>query len=496
MNSILDQIDDSSQPSPRGTEVTKVWSPLQQAIFEAVQTPDQDLLIQAVAGSGKTTTIIEASHHMPGYSIFLAFNKAIAEDTRSKRPDGEVKTLNSLGHSLITSRRGGRLNAKKSLDILKKIMGDSSDFKEYGYTLSRVIGLMKNCAFGINAEVDSQDVIDLIEAYAFDIPFEKLSDFGVICREGFEQSRLNTEEFDFDDQLWVPISERWAFPQYDNALIDEAQDLSPIQHLMAQALKDAGSRLVAVGDRHQAIYGFRGASHNSMDELKEMFGMTELPLSISYRCSQSVVLAAQQFCKEIQWRDNAPEGNVLWNTQDPIESSQFAKYMIVCRNNAPLFKEILRCVRNKEPCRVMSNFLDSFQSFIRGFKATYTSDLQAKLDRWFEREREACLAKGKSGKLKGLQDKYQTIKLLCGEFKLVADMVGMVKALGESTRGPIYATIHKSKGLEHEHIYVLRPDLLGGFGGLTEEQEQQEDNLHYVAITRAKETLTYGATLK
>ena len=225
--------------------------------------------------------------------------------------------------------------------------------------------------------------------------------------------------------------------------------------------------------------------------------MTELPLSISYRCSQSVVLAAQQFCKEIQWRDRRSRGQR--SLEHPViqqSPSQFAKYMIVCRNNAPLFKEILRCVRNKEPCRVMSNFLDSFQSFIRGFKATYTSDLQAKLDKWFEREREACLAKGKSGKLKGLLDKYQTIKLLCGEFKLVADMVGMVKALGESTRGPIYATIHKSKGLEHQHIYVLRPDLLGGFGGLTEEQEQQEDNLHYVAITRAKETLTYGATLK
>jgi superfamily I DNA/RNA helicase len=98
--------------------------------------------------------------------------------------------------------------------------------------------------------------------------------------------------------------------------------------------------------------------------------------------------------------------------------------------------------------------------------------------------------------LVGLQDKYETIKLLCSEFKLVSDMVAMVRQLGESTRGPIFATIHKSKGLEHEHVYILRPDLLGGFGDLTEAQEQQEDNLHYVAITRAAETLTYGAKLR
>src|SRR5271166_717215 len=494
MSSILDQIDSGSQPSLRGTE--RAWSTLQTAICEAVSELQENLLIQAVAGSGKTTTIIEALRYAPGSSLFMAFNKAIAEDIRQRAPAGDVKTLNALGHGLVMGNRGGKLNARKSLDIIKKIMGDSSDFKDHGYTLSRVVGLMKNCAFGIYSDVDSQEIIDLIEAYAFEIPFEKLSDFAIICREAFEQSRLKEDEFDFDDQLWLPVANNWAFPAYDNVFIDESQDLSPIQHLMAQRLNAQGGRLVAVGDRHQAIYGFRGASHNSMDELKQMFGMAELPLSISYRCSQSVVLAAQQFCYEIQWRDGAPQGDVLWNNEDPGSSKAFAKYMIVCRNNAPLFREILRCVREKEPCRVMSNFLDSFQSFIRGFKATYTSDLQAKLDRWFEREREAALAKGKKGKLKGLYDKYETIKLLCGEFKLVADMVQMVKALGESTRGPIFATIHKAKGLEHEHVYILRPDLLGGFGDLTKEQQQQEENLHYVAITRAAGTLTYGAKLR
>jgi hypothetical protein len=230
-----------------------------------------------------------------------------------------------------------------------------------------------------------------------------------------------------------------------------------------------------------------------MDELKEMFGMRELPLSISYRCAQSVVLAAQDFCPEIQWREGAPQGDVLYRDEDPRSPKDYGQYMILCRTNAPLFREILKCVREKEPCRVLSSFLDSFRSFIRGFKSTYTSDLMVKLERWFEKERDDALQKGKKGKLAGVYDRYETVKLLCGEFKLVADMVAMVKALGESTRGPIFATIHKSKGLEHRHVYILRPDLLGGFGELTKEQAQQEDNLHYVGITRAEETLTYGA---
>ena len=170
----------------------------------------------------------------------MAFNKAIAEDIRAKAPAGDVKTLNALGHSLVMQNRGGKLNARKCLDIIKGIMGDTSDFKDHGYTLSRVVGLMKNCAFGIDSDVDAQDIQDLIEAYAFEIPFEKLSDFAIICREAFEQSRLNEKEFDFDDQLWLPVANNWAFPKYDNVFIDEAQDLSPIQHLMAQQTQRPG----------------------------------------------------------------------------------------------------------------------------------------------------------------------------------------------------------------------------------------------------------------
>ena len=279
----------------------------------------------------------------------------------------------------------------------------------------------------------------------------------------------------------MPIREGWSFPAFSNIFVDECQDLSPIQHSMLDALATQGGRLVCVGDRHQAIYGFRGASTDSMDILKNRFAMSELPLSISYRCAQSIVKAAQAFSPTIQWREGAPLGVVSQLTNDP---ERFDQYMVVCRNNAPLFREILGYVRRHEPCQVLSSFLDSFQSFIRGFKAQYTSDLDAKLDRWFEREKDTALKLNKKGKVKGLYDKYDTCKQLCKEFTKTEDMIQMVKRLGESRRGPIFSTIHKAKGLEHPHIYLLRPDLFGIFAE-TEAQMQQEDNLHYVAITRA-----------
>lgn len=486
MSSILDQIDNTLPADLRSAASPRTWSGFQESIFSAAQEGNENLLIQAVAGSGKTTTLEELTRRLRGSMLSVAFNKAICEAMVGKGFLGEVKTFNALGHGLmLRNRPGAKLNARKVNDIIKKLMGESTEFREFGYSLSRVVGLAKNCAVGIQAEPQASDFQDLIEDYGFDIPIEQLEDYSVICREAFEQSRLDEQTFDFDDQLWTPIYNGWEFPQFDNLLVDETQDLSPIQHLMIEAMK---SRLFAVGDRHQAIYGFRGALQDSMDHLKTKFGMKELPLSICYRCSQEVVMMAQDFCPEIQWRDGAPPGSVDWATSDLELFTE--RHMILCRNNAPLFRAILAKIRAKEPCQVLSSFLDSFQSFIRGFKTRFTSDLVTKLDRWFEKEREACKTRSK---LLTLTDKWQTAKMLAGEFKFTEDIIALLARLKDSRSGPIFATIHKAKGLEYEHVYILRPELLGGFGDLTAEQARQEANLHYVAITRAQETLTYGA---
>src|SRR5271166_3308316 len=110
MSSILDDI---LPPEPLKPGPGRSWSEFQQAVFDKVKDPGVDLLIQAVAGSGKTTTIIEAMKYAPGTSLFMAFNKAIAEDIRRKATSGDVKTLNALGHSLMMQNRpGAKLNAR------------------------------------------------------------------------------------------------------------------------------------------------------------------------------------------------------------------------------------------------------------------------------------------------------------------------------------------------------------------------------------------------
>jgi superfamily I DNA/RNA helicase len=221
--SILDEID-LSPSLPAAAAGTFRPSEFQQAIFDEMSSTE-DVLIQAVAGSGKTTTLIEATKRTRGSNLFMAFNKSIAADILAKGAEGTVKTLNAMGHSVVMRNRGGELNARKVPDLIKSIMGETSDHREHGYAISRLVGLAKNLALGIEHPADTGDFCALVEAS--DIPAEFAESAVAIAFEAFEQSRLDTICFDFDDQLWLPISEGWTFPQFSNVFVDEAQDLSP-----------------------------------------------------------------------------------------------------------------------------------------------------------------------------------------------------------------------------------------------------------------------------
>lgn len=472
---------------------TRSWSDYQVAIFDSVERNDESLIVQAVAGSGKTTTLIEAMRYAKGSSITLAFNKQIQLELASRLVSGEAKTFNAIGWAQWARwRPDSKLDSRKVSKILARMLGEDSEvFKEHGYMLSRAVGLMKNNAFGIEGYEDSEEAVqELIDSY-FDVPAELLSQFAAYAYKALEASIQDESIHDFDDQLYMPAYNGWSYPQYDNIFPDECQDLSPIQHLMLTRMGQSAF-ICAVGDRHQAIYGFRGALHDSMDQLKSRFSMLELPLSISYRCPTSVIAEAQRLCPHIQARPGAPAGSIELAESDP---KLFDQGLIISRNNAPLFSAILRHVRAKSPCQVRTNFLESFQGFIRGFKTTYTSELKNKLDHWYEREREAARKRGFKGKQAALTDKYETVCLLIKEFSKTADVLALVKRLGDSTSGPIFSTIHKAKGLEDPNVYLLRPDLCPSPWATTPEAKQQENNLLYVAITRSQDKLTYGEML-
>lgn len=87
--------------------MSKTWSPLQTAIFNLIEDPNGgNAIIEAVAGSGKTTTIVEGVKRARGTTIFLAFNKSIAEELKSRGVN--ARTFHSLTYGAVTQHKGVR----------------------------------------------------------------------------------------------------------------------------------------------------------------------------------------------------------------------------------------------------------------------------------------------------------------------------------------------------------------------------------------------------
>ena len=97
-----------------------------------------------------------------------------------------------------------------------------------------------------------------------------------VLAQGIEQA-CKQNIFDFTDMIWIPSSQALSLEpeRYDVILVDECQDLSPCQReLVLRAVKVGGLR-VFVGDPNQAIFGFAGASLQSVNEIVALGGQFE-----------------------------------------------------------------------------------------------------------------------------------------------------------------------------------------------------------------------------
>lgn len=492
----LDDVLPDQVKDPSSTQLP--WSERQLDIFAIAQGSDQNLSIEAVAGSGKTTTILECMRRLPRGSdvLFLAFNKAIVNTLSSKIPPGcDARTMNALGHGLLMRKlkRAGltcRLNSFRLWDETRRVLS-SDDWEEYGRGVVRLVSLARQGAVGINSPIDSAAFHDMLGDFEVDIPDYHA---GKACQQAarvLANMLTITDIFDFDDQLYMPLYWDLKFPKYDCVFVDEAQDLSTVQHIMLERLRQEGARIIAVGDSCQAIYGFRGADTKSMTNLAERFDMKLLPLDISYRCPISVVLKAQEIVYHIRYHKDAINGRVEYLDEMPELSEYPMDSMILCRNNAPIFSLALDFLQDQLPCHVMSNFGKDLVKFVKSFDAKTTKQLMKELSKW--REQEAALAEshGWWGKAAMINDKYDALIPFCQLYELRVQVAGALHQLLNTNVGPTLSTIHKAKGQESENVYILRPDLMPARYAQSPGAMQQEQNLKYVAITRSLMNLTF-----
>lgn len=494
-----------------------VWSQDQERIFDFIENKDGSAVVEAVAGSGKTTTIVEAARRLQFdvEGCFVAFNKVIAEELKRRLPASvPALTLNAMGHRAWKNFIGkfAELDSYKTSNLIREMssntdrdfVADVKKLVDLGKGLGIVPGDVVRTAFGTaqglvaDTEQNWQDLMD-----EHDIDFKSLrmqsEGLTLVRRVLLSSIRAGRETIDFNDQLYLPVIFGAPFKQFDVLFVDEAQDVNSIQLVMIERSVAPGGRLIAVGDPHQAIYGFRGAGTDSLNIIRSRFNAVTLPLHVSYRCPRKVVERARKYVGHITHRENAPEGKVTylgvnWSSDDFRPTD-----VILCRNNAPLITLAFRLIREGVGVKVLGRDIGrGLVSLVNKLKATDVNDLRRKLMDYIVKE--TAKLKGKPDQIARLEDRVATLNVFLADQKDLAPVQGVVDAISrlfstdDQTDKSLLtlSTIHKAKGGEWPRVFILNPDLMpAGWVEPGTWQYDQEIHLQYVATTRAMDELFY-----
>ena len=297
---------------------------------------------------------------------------------------------------------------------------------------------------------------------------------------------------------------RPSFAKYDILLLDEAQDTTPC---LIDVIKRQNMKKVMVGDRHQAIYQFRGACNAMSSFNPDLI----LPLSTSYRFGKKIAYLANMLLYVFKGENTTING---FKPEDQIGDVDKTKpYAVISKTNIGLFDQAVDAVQNKQSIHYVGgiagygldlildvHFLKTSQAFlvrdqfIRTFSTFGQFQLYAE-----ESEDVQCL---------------NLIKIVERYGNHIPTLISKIKDANVSSENAIQisndiehifnasvflSTAHKSKGLEFNQVILsddFTPLVEGDNYVDVRDISEQDINLLYVALTRAKHTLQINQQLK
>lgn len=515
-------------------------TPQQAEIIETVgNEPETSIMVDSRAGSAKTTTIeMAAAHISPSIStLAVAFNKRIAEELAARLPPHVVcKTMNALGHQAWYGaiRRRLTLNADKMFQITKAVTESDATFASLDrdeqqelfssiLALSRAaksVGLVPVGAPMMRTGLVPDDD-ESWEIMAFDKGIDLDRDGLIIyfARHAVLRSiRMAYEsEIDFDDQIYMSVLFGGVFPRFHTVIVDEAQDLSPMNHMMLR--KCCSTRLIAVGDPYQAIYAFRGADSNSMTTLMNHWQFRRLGLTNSFRVPHNVSRRQRDHVPDFASHETVNQGIVVhWPADIKGQQSEAARAgdapqvwsisdvpregAILCRNNAPLLALAFTFIKNRRPVKVLGNDIGAglARLLIKVAKRNERlplEEVRPLIDAWFAEELEKL--KDKESRQDVLRDRRDSLLVLveASGCATVGEASRFIKDLfaDQKNTGLVLSSGHKAKGLEWHWVMHLDPWRIPSKQAKRQMDlgnpapMMQEKNLRYVIETRTKGTL-------
>lgn len=498
-------------------------SKYQEEIYNFVLHGVGNAFISAKAGSGKTTTMVEAMKLVPEKDkcVFLAFNKTIVDELKTRvsgHKNCDVNTVHALGLSIIKAKYGEVSVDEYKYDVfLRENLSELSEFKTdkrkrkiyntYYNNIRKLINLSR--LFLCQCE---KEITKLAKERGVEILFDEAS----VVKKVLDWGRQNTEFVDYTDMVWLP-NELLLKPakKYDWVFCDEVQDFSIAYYKLVKKCIKRGGRIFSVGDEKQMINGFAGASELALNELKNAPNTKIFQLPICYRCDKQIVNMAKKFVKEITPRENAEDGKIIYDCSTGLINSGD---LVLCRTKAPLAKLYTTLLKRGIKCYINgSAFVNELISLVQSteteqlnsdvFNKGVFYELYSKmftiLNMIIEKNKISKEDALLSTQVLNLYDSITTLKILSEDCATKTELIKRLKTIEEfsgtetfnqnntTNDGICLSTIHKSKGMEYDNVFILCNPSLPITDEMVDWEREQEHNLEYVAITRAKHVLGF-----
>lgn len=471
---------------------------------------NQRVKLNAYAGCSKTTTLSMVAHDLCAPSLYLAYNKSMAVEAREKFPEWvRVSTTHALAYAVYGRQLATKL--KRPQGAYKNVCGTGGEIARY----FKVKGIFLTCGESITANGIGLAIKETVNRFEYSadktITAKHVSPAGIKKVKG----KLDqVEQMVYIDLVKKHAEMLWALRTnlnsnilathdtylkqyqlsepdlsgYDVLYLDEGQDTN--ECVLDIVIRQTKPKVVVVGDEFQQIYQWRG-SVNAMGKLP----FVESKLSQSFRFGQAiadlanVVLSQNGVVTNIRGWEQCESTATYYHEQGEIEGC----YTLLYRTNMMLVLDAVEFIQQGKKINLeidVSDFVKLLESAVElknGNMKGVKHEEMLPYESWSDFYKEVQGTGGELGRVFNIIDSGDVFKVL-----------GMLRMQHNSDNPEmILTTAHKSKGREWDVVYLASDfpsnwNNKGEWVGLRDE----ERNLLYVAVTRARKHVIYNDTVK
>jgi F-box protein 18 (helicase) len=449
------------------------------------------VVARAKAGTGKTTTAVGFSEYRPHMRIlYLAFAKANADEAKLRFPRNvESRTTHSLAYALLSPKKRQRLAHSWRAITVRDDLGGRINYRDAAVAHRILLTFFASR----DPLIEQKHCIDALDQFT---PNAQELSGGLHYAQHLwadmcdESGTAHIPHDAYLKQYAIALSKGNIRLNFDLVIFDEAQDANPVTAQIVEGLILNGAKALYLGDEHQSIYEFRGAT-NAMENLPQ--GAVVLPLQETWRFGAKVANVANTILGELKGETEKiiPLGkDGYWNNTD--------QYTLLSRTNSYLLTEAvgrdgkgIHWIGGIDKYRV-SSLKDAW--FLKaGLRNDIKDPMIKKFPSFEEMEKagEDTNDKEISALVKLVQEHGKSIPGLCELLYKNA-----VPNIHDAEAEMAMTTAHRSKGLEFDHVKLANDfefleqveDTLAK-GDKLDSKMVQEINLLYVVSTRPRKTL-------